>query len=96
VNGEGVFDLGERGYHLLFDHATLTAALGADPDALREIVLAHRDELEAVLAEILGLVDTAAARALIEALPAGLRHVLVHLYFEILEGRMRRDGVAAH
>lgn len=96
MNGEGVFELGERGYHLLFDHATIAAALGTDPDALRAVVVAHRDELEDVLAEILGLADTGAARSLIAALPEGLRHVLVHLYFEILEGRMRRDGAAAH
>ena len=96
MNGDGVFELGERGYHLLFDHATITAALGTDPDSLREVVVAHRDELEAVLGEILGIADAGTARALIEALPEGLRHVLVHLYFEILEGRMRRDGAAAH
>ena len=33
---------------------------------------------------------------LIAALPRELRHVLVHHYFQILEGRMRRDGVAPH
>ena len=96
MNGDGVFELGERGYHLLFDHATITAALGTDPDSLREVVVAHRDELEAVLGEILGIADAGTARALIEALPEGLRHVLVHLYFEILEARLQRRGGVLH
>jgi hypothetical protein len=96
VNGEGIFELGERGYHLLFDEATIAAALGQDPAALRAVVVAHRDELESVLAEILGIANAGAARVLIAALPRELRHVLVHLYFEILEGRMRRDGAASH
>jgi hypothetical protein len=96
LNGEGIFDLGERGYHLLFDELTISTALGEDPAALRAVVRAHRDELESVLAEILGIANAGHARVLIAALPQELRHVLVHLYFEILEGRMRRDGAATH
>jgi len=92
MHGEGIFLLGERGFHLLFDPGTIEAAFGEDPAALREVVTSHRDELEAVLAEILGIADAATARDLIAALPVALRHVLVHLYFEILEGRMRRRG----
>jgi hypothetical protein len=96
MHGEGIFQLGERGLHLLFEAGTIEAAFDQDPATLREIVLAHREQLEAVLAEILGIADAAAARNLIEALPSELRHVLVHLYFEILEGRMRRRGSAPH
>jgi hypothetical protein len=96
VNGEGIFELGERGYHLLFDERTIASALGADPDTLRAVVFAHRDELESVLTEILGIASPGTARTIIAALPRELQHVLVHLYFEILEGRMRRFGAAAH
>jgi hypothetical protein len=96
VNGEGIFELGERGFHLLFDEGTISAALGEDPATLRAVILAHRDELEDVLSEILGIPDAGAARGLIAALPRELRNVLVHLYFEILEGRMRRDGAVRH
>lgn len=96
MQGDGIFQLGERGLHLLFEPATIEAALDQDPRSLRAVVVAHRDELEAVLGEILGLVDTAAARSLIAALPRELRHVLVHLYFEILEGRMRQRGARIH
>ena len=96
MNGDGIFELGERGYHLLFDEGTIASALSEDPSALRAVIVAHRGELEDVLTEILGIPDARAARMLIAALPCELRHVLVHLYFEILEGRMRRCGVSAH
>jgi hypothetical protein len=96
MHGEGIFLLGERGYHLLFDPGTIEAAFGEDPAALRAVVSSHRDELESVLAEILGIASASAARDLIAALPVALRHVLVHLYFEILEGRMRRRGASLH
>jgi hypothetical protein len=92
MHGEGIFLLGERGLHLLFDPNTIEAAFGEDPASLRQVVSEHREELEAVLTEILGIADAGAARELIAALPVALRHVLVHLYFEILEGRMRRRG----
>jgi len=94
--GERIFLLGERGLHLLFDTATISAAFGEDPGMLREAVVAHRDELEAVLGEIAGSDDAATAKILIAALPPELRHVLVHLYFEILESRLRRRGASVH
>ena len=94
--GESIFLLGERGLHLLFDGATISAALGEDPGMLRVAVVAHRDELEAVLGQIVGIDDAATAKTLIAALPPELRHVLVHLYFEILESRLRRRGASVH
>jgi hypothetical protein len=94
--GESIFLLGERGFHLLFDAATISAAFGEDPGALRAAVVAHRSELEGVLGEILGIDDAVAAKTLIAALPPELRHVLVHLYFEILETRLRQRGSALH
>ncbi len=94
--GDGIFLLGERGFHLLFDAATISAAFDEDPGAVRAAVIAHRSELEAVLGEILGIDDAVDARALIATLPSELRHVLVHLYFEILENRLRRRGSAVH
>jgi hypothetical protein len=96
MHGDGIFLLGERGLHLLFEPDTIEAALDQDPGALRDVVVAHRGELEAVLGEVLCLADAATARTLIEALPPELRHVLVHLYFEILEGRMRQRGARIH
>jgi hypothetical protein len=90
--GESIFLLGERGLHLLFDAATISAAFGEDPGMLREAVVSHRTEIEAVLGEIVGIDDAATARTFIAALPPELRHVLVHLYFEILENRLRRRG----
>jgi hypothetical protein len=96
MQGDGIFLLGERGLHLLFEPDTIEAALDQDPGALRDVVVAHRGALEAVLGEILCLADAGTARALIAALPPELRHVLVHLYFEILEGRMRQRGARIH
>ena len=94
--GESIFLLGERGLHLLFDAATISAAFCEDAGMLREAVIAHRDELEAVLGEIVGIDDATAAKNLIAALPPELRHVLVHLYFEILEPRLQRRGASVH
>jgi len=90
--GESIFLLGERGMHLLFDDAAIAAAFGEDPNALRAAVRAHRTELESVLAEILCAGDAGAARLVIADLPPALRHVLVHLYFEVLEARLARQG----
>ena len=70
--GESIFQLGERGFHLLFDQATISAALGEDPGALRAAVRAHRNELESVLAEILALDIAEAIRAELRARGANL------------------------
>jgi hypothetical protein len=93
---DGIFALGERGLHVLFDTSTIEAAFESDAAALRRVVLARRGELETVLSAILCAPDASLARTLVADLDTPLRHVLVHLYFEILEGRIRRRSGSVH
>lgn len=94
--GEGIFLLGERGLHVLFDRDTIEAAFEEDPAALGRIVRAHRDRLEAVLGDILDSDDAGRARATVAELEPALQHVLVHLYFEILGTRLRGRRAGPH
>jgi hypothetical protein len=96
MDAEHIFRAGERGIHLLFDAATIGAAFEADPERLRAVVALRRAELQAVLVEILDLERSDQARALIAALPAELRHVLVLLYFELLERRLLHRRASVH
>ena len=96
MDAEGILVAGEHGIHLLFDTSTIGAAFAEDPKALREIVAARRLELRAVLEAILAAPAADQARAFIAELPSELRHVLVMLYFELLDRRLRRRGLALH
>jgi len=96
MDANHIFTAGEHGIHLLFDEETIGAAFAEDPERLRALVAARREELHAILAEIFELRRPDQARQFIAALPRELRHVLVLLYFELLERRMRRRGLVLH
>jgi len=96
LDAERIFRSGEQGIHLLFEPATIGAAFAEDPERLRRIVLRRRAELHGVLGELLSLDRAEQARRFIEALPRELRHVLVVLYFELLERRLLRRGRVLH
>lgn len=96
MDAERILAIGEQGIHLLFDRAAIAAAFEADADLLRQVVALRRPELQATLAEILALERTEQARALIAELPPELRHVLVLLYFEILERRIAHRRPLLH
>jgi hypothetical protein len=96
VDAEHIFRAGEHGTHLLFDRGTIGAAFAEDPARLRTVLARRRAELHAVLVELLALDRADQARRFIAVLPQELRHVLVVLYFELLERRLRRRGCALH
>ena len=96
MDAEGILVAGEHGIHLLFDTSTIGAAFAEDPQVLRAIVASRRLELRAVLEAILAAPAADQARAFIAELPSELRHVLVMLYFELLDRRLRRRGLALH
>jgi hypothetical protein len=96
MDPESLFFAGERGYHLLFDPPTIEAAYAADPAVMRTMVTARRREVEASLASLLACDTAAEARDLIGGLSEECRHVLVLLYFELLEGRVRRHAPVTH
>jgi hypothetical protein len=96
MDAERILNVGERGMHLLFDQSAIADAFAADPDRLRDVVMRRRREIETALGEILSLDRAEQARALIAELPPELRHVLVLLYFELLERRIARRRPVLH
>ena len=90
MDPEQVLSVGERGIHVLFENPTITAAFGQDADNLRRAVSARPARIQRMVKEILALPDAGAARDYISALPRAYQYVLVLLYFELLDGRMRR------
>jgi hypothetical protein len=96
LDAERIFQAGEQGIHLLFEPATIGAAFAEDPERLRATVQERRGELQGVLGALLSLDRAEQARRFIAGLPPELRHVLVVLYFELLERRLLRRGRVLH
>ena len=96
MDAEGILVAGEHGIHLLFDTSTIGAAFAEDPQVLRAIVASRRPELRVVLEAILTAPGAEQARTFIAELPSELRHVVVMLYFELLERRLRSRGPSLH
>jgi hypothetical protein len=90
MNTERLLDFSERGIHLLFETSTITEAFCQDAKQLRRVVDAHLDEIQVAVKHVLELGSAVAGREFIASLERELQHVLVLLYFELLDDRLRR------
>jgi len=93
MNTERLLDCGERGLHLLFDPEMIHDAFAQDAGALRAVVDGRLEEIHAAVRRLLALPSATQAREFVAALPSDVRHVLVLLYFELLDDRLRRREV---
>lgn len=85
-----LLDCGERGIHLLFDTPLIAEAFEQDAKSLRRIVDEHLMEIQSAVHHVLDLPSPEIAREFIARLPRSLQHVLVLLYFELLDDRLRK------
>ena len=93
MDTERVLEIGERGIHLLFEKEMITEAFGQDAEALRGAVAGRFDEIQFAVQHLTSLASVAEARAFIAGLAPAVRHILVLLYFELLDGRLRRRPI---
>jgi len=91
VDTDQLLEMGERGIHLLFDRQAISEAFGQDANRLQEAVSGRFAEIDFAIRSLLSLSDAEQARRFIRSLAPAIRHVLVLLYFELLDGRLRRS-----
>jgi len=85
-----LIETGKRGIHLLFETETIAEAYQQDADRLRDALEGRLDEVHFVIRHVLKLGDANAARDYIAGLAPALRYILVLLYFELLDSRLRQ------
>jgi hypothetical protein len=90
MDTDSLLDVGERGTHLLFDTATIAEAFAQDARELEAVVRGDGAGVEKAIRGLLAQPSCEAGRAFVDALPRELRYVMVLLYFELLEGRLRK------
>jgi hypothetical protein len=90
MDTERVLAAGERGLHLLFDTATIAEAYAQDPRRLEAAVRADAAGVEHAIRGLLAQPTATAGRRFVVSLPREVQYVLVLLYFELLDGRLRR------
>lgn len=93
MDTDRVLDAGERGIHLLFETAEITEAFAQDAEALRAALAGREHEIRFAVQHLEDLPDVGAARRYIASLGPPVRHILVLLYFEMLDGRLRDHPV---
>jgi hypothetical protein len=82
-------EVGERGIHLLFETPMIEEAFGQDGPTLRRIVSTRLDDVHKAVQRLLELGSPEAGRSFVAGLSPDIRHVLVLLYFELLDDRLR-------
>jgi hypothetical protein len=93
MDAERLLAESERGIHLLFDNATIQAAFAQDPARLQRVILHEGPRLQGMIDALLRQPSAIAGRRFLEEQPPELRYVLVLLYFELLDGRLRGDRI---
>ena len=96
MDTQRLLETGARGLHLLFDREVISEAFEQKAEDLRAVVDRELDEIQHVVQQLLDLPDAGAGRDFIARLPRALQHVIVLLYFELLDGRLRRGPVTLH
>ena len=95
VDTEKLLEVGERGIHLLFDRQMISEAFDQDADLLRADIEGRIEEVHGAIQRLVELPDPEAGQRFISCLAPSVRHVLVLLYFELLDGRLR-DNPTLH
>ncbi len=96
MDTQGLLAASERGLHLLFDIRTVRAAFEQEAQCLRSVVDREIDSIQRVVQHLLQLPDAREGRDFIAGLPRELQYVLVLLYFELLDGRLRKGPMTLH
>ena len=93
MDPERLLEIGSRGIHLLFDTETIVCAFQQDADLLRGELDGRFDEVHFAIDGLVTIPTAQEARTFIDGLPTSVRHVLVLLYFELLDGKLRESAV---
>ncbi|MDX1649696.1 MAG: hypothetical protein R3263_07560 [Myxococcota bacterium] len=93
MDTDRLLDAGERGVHLLFDTAEISEAFAQDAEDLREALAGREHEIRFAVQHLESLPDVQEARRYVVSLGPPVRHILVLLYFEMLDGRLRDQRV---
>ena len=89
LDTDRLLEIGERGIHLLFDAATIHDAFEQDAERLRFELAGRVAEVHGAIEQVVRLASLDDARRFVAELAPAVRHVLVLLYFELLDGRLR-------
>jgi len=90
MNTDLLMEVGERGIHLLFETETIAEAYRQDADGLRHALAGRLEEIHFVIRHVMKLGDANAARDYITGLAPSLQYILVLLYFDLLDSRLRQ------
>jgi hypothetical protein len=96
MNSEWIFQSGTQGVHVLFDTDMIQRAFSQDVDHLLDIVEERLDEVHEMVQHLLEQPTVHCGRDFISSLPSEMRHVMVLLYFEVIEGRLRKQENLLH
>jgi hypothetical protein len=92
LDTERLLEIGERGIHLLFDADTIHTAFEQDAERLRLELAGRVEEVHFAIERVVQLGSLEEARRFVAELAPAVRHVLVLLYFELLDGRLREHA----
>jgi hypothetical protein len=93
---EYILDLGMKGKHLLFENQIIREAFQKNNEELADLGSERVGELRRVLREIFQIPDLEGKKDYISTLPEDTQHVLIFLYFQIVEKNVMMNQNRPH
>ncbi len=93
---EYILDMGMKGNHLLFNNQRIREAFQRNNEELADLGSEKVGELRRILKEIFQIPDLEGKKEYIEHLPEEIQHVLIFLYFQIVEQNIKLNKPQPH
>jgi hypothetical protein len=88
--------IGALGIHLLFDTPMIVDAFRQDADELQRELAGRMQEVHFAIDSLVAIADTREARRVVSELAPPVRHLLVLVYFEMIDGHLKQQAPALH
>ncbi|HUT53554.1 MAG TPA: hypothetical protein VM658_09200 [bacterium] len=93
---EYVLQLGAHGNHVLFENDRIREAFAKKEDELADLGSEHVFQVRQAIREVLAIPEFEGKKQFISSLPRDIQHVLIFLYFQMIEKSIYLDHKNYH
>jgi hypothetical protein len=96
LNTEFLITEGLKGHHLLFPNELICQAFGRNFSALQKTLEGRREEINETVSRLLSVGSLEEGRSYVSSLHPDVQHILILLYFQLVDGVLMRRRHTVH
>ncbi len=96
MNTEFLIEEALKGNHLLFSNEIISEAFSRNVGTLQDLFASRREEINEIVGTLLSQPNLEEGRDYVLSLPRDDQHILILLYFQLVEGLLLRRKPTLH